>query len=76
MPERVRFEILNNQALTALRLKELEKSCRYLTLAAMGAIALDSVRRYAEAYDIFEKMDVVWGEEAQVRTLKDIFKRK
>ena len=76
VPERVRLEFLNNQALTALRLGELEESCKYLTIAATGAITLKSERRYAEAYDIFDKMDFVWSGEPQVRALKDIFKKK
>ena len=74
--ERERLEFWNNRALAAMRLNDMEQSIGALTVAVPGAIALGSVRRYAEAEEIYRVMDVMWDGEPRVRELRDLFERK
>lgn len=75
VPERIRLEILNNQARAAFGLRDLEQSSTYLEAAVTGALLLGSEQRYIEAREIYEMMTLVWSEEPRVKALRDLFKR-
>ena len=74
--ERMHLEFLNNQAQVAFRLGDLEQSCAYLEEAVTGALLLGSEQRYAEAKEIYQVMEIVWGDEQKVKRLKGLFKRR
>ena len=73
--ERMRLEFLNNQAQVAFGLRDLERCCTYLEAGVMGALLMGSEQRYAEAKEVYQVMEIVWGDEPEVKALKDLFKR-
>src|SRR5216683_3007891 len=73
IPERIRIEIINQQALTAMKLQNLEQFCDYLEKGIHGAKALGSEKRRQEAIDIYWKARKIWPHEARVKELSDLF---
>lgn len=73
VPERVRLQIVNHQAETAISLRDLDLFCAYLEQGIKGAEALGSQKRRSEAFDIYRQALKVWPQEAKVRALRDLF---
>ena len=73
--ERERIEFWNNQALAAFGLRDLEQSTTYLQAGITGALDLGSEQRVSEAKEIYEKMELVWGDEPRVKALRELFKK-
>ena len=73
IPERIRVEIINQQALTAVKVQNLEQFCDYLEKSIHGAKALGSEKRRQEAIDIYWKARKIWPHEARVKELSDLF---
>ena len=71
-PERIRVEIINYQAKTALALRSLESFCLYLERGARGAKALESEKRRQEAIALYKEARRVWPEEPRVKELADL----
>ena len=72
-PSRVRTEIVNWQAKTAIVSGDLEQSVAYVEMDVAGAKTLKSQRRYNEAYSNFNQMCLIWPQEARIKTLKAAF---
>ena len=73
IPERFRIEIINQQALTAMKARSLEQFCDYLEKGIQGAKALGSEKRRQEAIDIYWEARKIWPHEARVKELSDLF---
>jgi tetratricopeptide (TPR) repeat protein len=73
VPERIRIEAINNLALTALALGNLEQFCDLLEQGVSGAKMLGSQKRRQEAIDAYWKGREQWPNEARVRDLGDLF---
>jgi hypothetical protein len=73
IPERIRIEVFNHQALAALALGNLEQFCDLLEQGVNGARALRSEKRRQEAIDAYWKGREEWPNEARVRDLADLF---
>lgn len=71
--ERIRLQFLNQQALTLLKLNELERAATYLEAAATGARELGSKVRYDEAQRVYHAMDFLYPGDARVRDLQPHF---
>jgi tetratricopeptide (TPR) repeat protein len=69
IPERVRIEIINQQAKTAIFANDLEQGAVYVKTGLIGAKALGSQRRYSEAYENFQQMRLLWPQERRVTEL-------
>lgn len=70
---RLRVEILNQQAKTAILSGNLEQGSTYVEAGILGAKALGSQRRYSEAYANFQQMRLLWPQEKQVMALGELF---
>jgi DNA-binding SARP family transcriptional activator len=73
IPERIRIEVINHLALTALALGNLEQFCDLLEQGANGAKMLGSQKRRQEAIDAYWKGRGQWPNEPRVRDLADLF---
>ena len=73
VPERIRLEILNQQATTAIASGDLEQSAAYIEAGITGAKTLGSQRRLNEAYDNYNQMFALWPQEQRVKTLGELF---
>lgn len=73
-PERIRVEIINQQAKTAIFSGDLEQGAAYVDAGVRGARALGSQRRLNEAYDNYQQLCLLWPQESQVQTLADLFR--
>jgi tetratricopeptide (TPR) repeat protein len=73
IPERYRIEIVNQQALAAVRTGELEEFRTYLTRGVQGAEQLQSEKRLHEAKDIYREARQVWPHEVQIKGLAELF---
>jgi tetratricopeptide (TPR) repeat protein len=73
IPERFRIEIINQQALAAMKMRNLEQFCNYLEKGIHGAKALGSEKRRQEAIDIYWEARNIWPHEARVKELSDLF---
>ena len=73
IPERIHIEIVNQQALAAMKVGELELFCDYLEKGIYGAKALGSEKRRQEAIDIYWEGRKIWPQEARVKELSDLF---
>lgn len=72
--ERIRLEIINQQALAALKMGNKEDFERYLIAGVQGAKALGSSKRKREAATIYrEARQGVWSNEPSVKDLADLF---
>ena len=73
LPERIRIEIINQLARTAIVSGDLEQGSAYVEAGVTGAKTLGSQRRLNEAYDNFNQIALLWPQEKQVKELRDLF---
>jgi tetratricopeptide (TPR) repeat protein len=73
IPERFRIEILNQQALAAMKTQNLERFCFYFEKGIQGAKALGSQQRRQEAIDLYWQGRKLWSHEGRVKELADLF---
>lgn len=73
IPERIRIELVNQQALVAVKLGDLDRFCIYLEKGVMGAKSLGSEKRRQEASDIYWQARRTWPNEQHVKDLADLF---
>lgn len=73
VPERIRLEVVNQQALAALALNDQERFTTFLKEGITGAQAIRSKKRWQEARDIYGQAQSVWPREARVQALRDVF---
>jgi transcriptional regulator with XRE-family HTH domain len=73
VPERVRIEILNQNAKTAIFAGDLEQGLSYIEAGVIGAKILGSQKRYNEAYDNYRQMTLLWPMEKRVKELGELF---
>lgn len=73
VPERIRFEIINHQAETALALKDQELFRAYLEKGIRGATTLNSKQRRREAVETYKQARVVWSNDSRIKELADLF---
>lgn len=71
--ERVRVEIVNHQADTALEMRDLESFVSHLRHGVEGARSLRSVLRLYEATISWRRALEVWPSESRVTTLAELF---
>jgi len=71
VPERVRFEIVNHQARTAVLMNDLDACEVYLDRGFDGAARLRSRPRYHEACAVWRRAKGVWPDEPRVKVLHD-----
>lgn len=71
--ERVRIEIFNQQAKTAIVAGDVEQGVSYVASGVKGAKLLGSQRRYNEAYENFKRMCILWPQEKQIKGLAELF---
>ncbi|MBA2287701.1 MAG: hypothetical protein H0W02_19675 [Ktedonobacteraceae bacterium] len=72
-PERIRLEIVNHQALTAIALDDLDLTRACIESGVAGAQVLGSVKRYNEAFDAYRQARAAWPGEKKVGELADLF---
>jgi len=73
IPERIRNEIVNQQAQAAVKMGDLDRSSVYLQRGIEGARALGSEKRRQEAIDIYWQARRIWPDEARITNLADLF---
>jgi tetratricopeptide (TPR) repeat protein len=73
VPERLRIEIFNQRAKTAIASGDLEQGTTYVEAGVSGAKTLGSQRRLKEAYENFKQMALLWPQEKRVKALGEIF---
>lgn len=73
IPERIRIEIINHQATTALVLKDMDAFCNRLEQGIDGAKRLGSEKRLQEAIKVYKNARKIWPHEIRVRELADLF---
>lgn len=74
VPERIRYEIVNHQAETALALRDREAFCAYLQQGIEGSKLLHSQQRRQELVSVYTKArEVVWPNETKVKELANLF---
>jgi DNA-binding SARP family transcriptional activator len=71
IPERIRVEIANQRAATALALRDMEQFERYFLLGANGAKALNSAKRKQEALLNWKAARKVWPHEGRIADLAE-----
>ncbi|MEO8973179.1 MAG: hypothetical protein ABI406_16465 [Ktedonobacteraceae bacterium] len=72
-----RAEFLNYAASVAVRQRELDTASLYLNIAEETAWATGHQQRYSEVLETFRSMQLVWPDEARVKTLQErIYSRK
>lgn len=71
--ERIRYEIVNYQAETALALRDRDLCCDYLEQGARGAILLESTKRRKEVLITRSKATKLWPDYGRVKDLKYLF---
>jgi tetratricopeptide (TPR) repeat protein len=67
VPDRIRFEIANNQARTAVLLDDIDAFETYLTLGLEGAVRLGSRQRHQEAKVAWQRASEKWPHERRVK---------
>ena len=74
MPERVRIEVLNNQALALLKSpqKDMAQTIKIWTAAIEEAKTLQSEQRFNEALRVYDLMETIWSGDKRVDTLRDM----
>jgi tetratricopeptide (TPR) repeat protein len=70
--ERLRIQIINQQAKTAIFANDLEQGAAYVKTGLMAAKALGSQRRYSEAYENFQQMRLLWPQEQRMMELGEL----
>ena len=71
--DRNRTEILIYQAKAAFRLEDLELCCACLEDGVKAASALNSRRRFSEAYEVYQLVTLKWSTEQRVKALQEVF---
>ncbi len=71
--ERLRIEIFNHRARTAIVSGDLEQGSTYVESGITGAKAIGSQRRYKEAYENYNQMALLWPQEKRVKELRELF---
>jgi hypothetical protein len=71
--ERVRVEIVNHQAATALEMRDLERFITRLAEGVQGAQSLQSAQRLHEASTAWRQSLQVWPAEPRVAALEELF---
>ena len=74
VPERIRLEILNQRAKTAIVSGDLEQGSAYVEAGISGAKLLGSQKRWNEAYGNYQQMTLLWPEEQRVKELGELFR--
>jgi len=72
VPVRIRAEIINQQALTAVALRDLDAFEGLLKQGIEGAEALKSAQRRREAQEAWRQALEVWSAEPRVRALREL----
>ncbi len=72
-PERIRAQFLQQKAYTSCLLGNIVQSCIYLEAAARAAQEIESDLAFSEVYALYEHMLSLWGQEARVRNLAQLF---
>jgi tetratricopeptide (TPR) repeat protein len=72
VPERIRIEIINKQALAAMKAGKLERFGDYLERGIRGANTLGSEKRRREAAETYLEAQKVWPNEPQMKELADL----
>jgi tetratricopeptide (TPR) repeat protein len=72
VPERLRLEIINQQAATALALNDMDRFQAYLKEGALGARALGSEKRKQEVIDNWKAARLRWPHEMVIKDLADL----
>jgi tetratricopeptide (TPR) repeat protein len=70
-PDRIRFEIVTNQARTAVLLDDMDAFEVYLSLGLEGAALLGSNQRHREAALAWERAAGRWPQERRIRALSE-----
>src|SRR6266516_49393 len=73
LSERIRYEIVNYQAETALVLRDRDLCCNYIEQGVQGAVLLGSARRRKEVLATTNKALKLWPHEGRVKELKHLF---
>jgi tetratricopeptide (TPR) repeat protein len=71
--ERIRAQFLQQKAYTSCLLGNIVQSCIYLEAAARAAQEIESDLAFSEVYALYEHMLSLWGQEARVRNLAQLF---
>ncbi len=69
VPDRIRYEIINHQASTAVLLDDLDAFGGYLALGVQGAILLGSKQRQKEVREVWSLANNAWPTEPRLKTL-------
>jgi tetratricopeptide (TPR) repeat protein len=69
IPDRIRFEIINHQAVTAVLLNELETFESYLARGVEGAVLLGSKQRQKEIASAWRRANENWPREQRLKAL-------
>ncbi len=72
-PERIRAQFLQQKAYTSYLLGNIVQTCIYLEAAARAAQEIESDLAFSEVYALYEHMLSLWGQEARVRALAQLF---
>jgi tetratricopeptide (TPR) repeat protein len=73
IPQRIQVEIVNQQAATAVEVRDLDLFTRHLEMGIAGARALQSDQRRREAMAAWQRALAVWPGERRVRSLAQLF---
>lgn len=73
IPERIRVEIINHQAATAIAQRDLQRFTTYFVQGVQGAKALGSGKRLQEATANWKAARVAWPGEPAVNELVELF---
>lgn len=73
IPERIRIELLNEQARIFAAAKNLEQACTRLEVAVTASIEIGSKRRFQESLAVYQTIRKQWSGERKVQDLGDIF---
>ena len=73
VPERIRFEIINQQAEVALVLQDQERFTASLVEGITGAKAIQSEKRWQEACDMYSQACTIWSRDTRVKELGELF---
>jgi tetratricopeptide (TPR) repeat protein len=73
IPDRILLEIINQQALTAIKVNNLENFEKYFIRGIQGANILGSQKRRQEAIANWKEARKVWPDELRVLQLADLF---
>lgn len=74
--ERSRIDFLNQQAMAASLLGDLEVFTTYIEHAVKSSIVLGSDLRYSEAWDVYKRTRNAYPDESRVKTLAELFQTK